>query len=139
MRVQVSMHPFAGTTPAQQPSSPPAPKPSPYLVCVKGREERVLERRVLGRLLQVAVHLARRREDALNTGRGGGRSEVLLDHLREHRPLALLGLPPGEHLDVNVGLLGVGEVLLKLVELRRRLLLLLLLLLLPCVNLGTQI
>ena len=41
-------------------------------ISVERSEERVLERRVLGRLLQVAVHLARRREDALDTGGGGG-------------------------------------------------------------------
>ena len=80
----------------------------------------MLERRVLGRLLEVAVHLAGRREDALDAGGGGGRGEVLLDHLRKRRPLALLRLPPREHLDFNVGILGVGEVLLELVELWRR-------------------
>ena len=68
----------------------------------------MLEGRVLRRLLQVAVHLARSREDALDAGRGGGRGEVLLDHLRERRPLALLRLPPREHLDLNVLLLGLG-------------------------------
>ena len=43
-------------------------------VRVERGEERVLERRVLGRLLQVAVHLACRREDALDASGGGGRS-----------------------------------------------------------------
>ena len=39
------------------------------LVGIEGREQRVLEGRVLGRLLEVAVHLASSREDALNTTR----------------------------------------------------------------------
>ena len=38
-------------------------------VRVEGREERVLERRVLHRLLQVAVHLAGGGEDALDASR----------------------------------------------------------------------
>ena len=49
-------------------------------VCVEGRDQRVLKRGVLGRLLQVAVHLARRREDAFDSRRGGRRSKILLDH-----------------------------------------------------------
>ena len=67
------------------------------LVGIEGRKQGVLEGRVLGRLLEVAVHLASSREDALDTTRGGGRSQVLLDHLGERWPPALLGPPPLEH------------------------------------------
>ena len=91
--------------------------PAQALVCVECGEKRVLERRVLGRLLQVAVHLARRREDALDASGGGGCGEVLLDHLRERWPLGLLRLPPHQHIELNVLLLGLREVLLQLVEL----------------------
>ena len=49
-------------------------------VRVERGEEGVLERRVLGGLLEVAVHLASGREDALHPGRGRRRGEVLLDH-----------------------------------------------------------
>ena len=66
------------------------------LVRVERGEERVLERRVLGGLLEVAVHLASGREDALHPGRGCRRGEVLLDHLGECRPLALAPEPPLE-------------------------------------------
>ena len=55
------------------------------------------------------MHLARRREDALDPRRGGRRGEVLLDHLGECRPLGLLGLPPlkyalREHVHLEVDL-----------------------------------
>ncbi len=62
------------------------------------------------------MHVAGGREDALHASRGGGRREVLLDHLGERRPLALLRLPPREDLDVEGRLLRVCEVLLELVE-----------------------
>lgn len=39
----------------------------------------MLERRVLHRLAQVGVHAPRRREDALDARRRGGRGEELLD------------------------------------------------------------
>ena len=71
----------------------------------------MLKRRVLGRLGEVAVHLACGREDALDAGRGGRHGKVLLDHLGQVGPLRLLLLPPQQHLDVNLRLLGVGEVL----------------------------
>ena len=97
-------------------------------VSVLHRKERCLKRVVLCRLLEVIVHLACRGEDALNAGGGGGRSEVLLHHLCERRPLALLRLPPREHVHLDVGFLGVGQVLLELVDLWLRRVVLLLLL-----------
>ena len=79
----------------------------------------MLKRRVFGCLLQVAVHLAGSREDALDAGGGGGGcSKVLLDHLRKRRPLALLHLPPRQQLELDVRLLWLGKVLLKLIKLR---------------------
>jgi hypothetical protein len=80
----------------------------------------VLECVRLGALAQVAVHLARRGEDALDARRGGRGGEVLLHHLCQVGPLRLLCCPPAEHLDVDLRLLRVGEVLLELVEHRRR-------------------
>ena len=44
---------------------------------------------------------------------GAAKYWLLLDHLRQVRPLALLRLPPIEHLDVEVRLLGIGQVLLS--------------------------
>jgi hypothetical protein len=68
------------------------------------------------------MHLSSRGEDALDARRGGRSCKVLLDHLPERRPLAALHLPPVEDGVVNVGHVGVCEVLLQLVNLRRLLL-----------------
>ena len=51
---------------------------------------------------QVAVHLASSAEDTLHSCRGSRRSKVLLDHLAQVGPLGLLGLPPLQHLAVEV-------------------------------------
>ena len=63
---------------------------------IAAKSEWLLQRCVLRRLLEVGVHLARRREDALDAGgrRGGG--EVLLRHLGEARPLELVDASPIE-------------------------------------------
>ena len=88
---------------------------APSSICVEGREERVLECRVLGRLLEVAVHISGGREDALDASGRGRRGKVpckvLLDHLGQGGPLALLLLPSLEHVNFEVGLLRLVEVL----------------------------
>ena len=66
----------------------------PRSLGVERGDERVLEHAVAHRLAQVVVHLAGRREDALDAGRRGRRGEELLHHLGERGPLRLLGLPP---------------------------------------------
>ena len=71
----------------------------------------MLERCILGRLGEVAVHLAGSREHTLYTSGRGGRGEVLLDHLGQGGPCCFLLLPPLEHVGVDGGLLGVEEVL----------------------------
>ena len=58
-------------------------------VCVECREEGVLERRILRRLLQVAVHLARSREDALDACRRGRCGKVLLEYFSRHADCVL--------------------------------------------------
>ena len=63
-------------------------------VAIEGGKERGLESVILGALRQVAVHLASRTEDALNTCGGRGSGKVLLHHLRQVGPLCLLDLPP---------------------------------------------
>ena len=73
-------------------------------------EQRVLEGGVLVCLLQVAVHLSRRGEDALRARGGGGLGEVLLGHLGQLGPAGLVVLPPLEQLDLRAGE-GRGEVL----------------------------
>ena len=62
----------------------------------------LLEGAVLFGLAQVIVHFAGRREDALHTGGGKGRRQVLLGHLGELGPRRLLQLPAGEQIEVRV-------------------------------------
>ena len=74
----------------------------------------MLQCRVLGRLLQVAVHVAGGREDALDAGRRGRRREVLLDHVGERRPPGLLG-PEARDEEQSItttrkGLKGIAEI-----------------------------
>ena len=53
----------------------------PRSLGVERGDERVLEHAVARRLAQVVVHLAGRREDALDAGRRGRRGEELFHHL----------------------------------------------------------
>ena len=90
------------------------------LVRVEARIESVLERGVLCRLLQVAMHVTSRREDKLDALRQGRRCEVLLDHLCERGPLGLPQFPPLKHVNIHgVGHFCVRQVLLELIQLRR--------------------
>ena len=70
------------------PAAPPPPGPymawsmdGPCSLGVERGDERVLEHAVAHRLAQVVVHLAGRREDALDAGRRGRRGEELLHRL----------------------------------------------------------
>ena len=74
---------------------------------IDGREQRMLNSVCADGLSEVTVHLASSTEDALNTCRRGGGSEVLLDHLAEVGPLGLLCLPPLQQLDVEVDVLRI--------------------------------
>ena len=62
----------------------------------------MLEGLVLHRLAEVALHLTRRREDALNTGRRGRRAQELARHSRKRRPLGCLELPLRQQVEVHV-------------------------------------
>ena len=99
--------------------SDPTPLPSSSVSNERGKEG-VFKRGVLGRLLQVTMHVARCRKDALNASGGGGGGKVLLDHLGKVWPLRLLGMPPCKQLDIEVLLIGFRKVRLKLVKRRRQ-------------------
>ena len=76
----------------------------------------MLERCVLGRLAQVAMHLASSRKDALDARRGCKCGKVLLHHLGQVGPKVLLSLPPVKHLYIKFRHLGIRKVLVQLVE-----------------------
>ena len=73
--------------------------------------------RILGRLLQVPMYLARCGEHTLNASGRRGRGEILHDHFAECRPFVCLHLPPSQDGVVQPWDVSIGEILLKLVQL----------------------